>query len=198
MWVQDASSLRLFRDVALTHSGKVPICPLVDVSYSFNYIDSSEFSRYAKIWYEDTYGKTVAATYANRAVLSSGLFAMEADNSLWEAWAKEVDSVLRRNYSSHASFHLSEQTAFNYLLYANDQFVPLEAIHKYNCHVGRIMKDHDGCVVISDAPNRRVGVVHFTYSSKLIGHYIQNGLLFQAGAYLSAEELSRLRTLDHY
>jgi hypothetical protein len=56
----------------------------------------------------------------------------------------------------------------------------------------------DGSIRIAVPPNRKIGVIHLTYSSKMIGRYIEDGLLYKSGSYLSASELEALRALSHY
>jgi len=197
IWIQDIHSVRLYRDIANAEPTLVPISPLVDVSYSYFYEDCAEFVNYARHWYSSTYGEVVASTYASRAVLSSGLFAMHSSNPIWSAWASELDNIFQRTFESHDAVHLAEQTALNYLLYANKCFVPIEATHNYNCHVGRLVRRNNE-VVVSDLPWRKIGVVHLTYSSRMMGEYIDQRLLYQAGDYLTANELSQLRMLSHY
>jgi hypothetical protein len=198
IWVQDIQSIRLYRDIANSHKDLVPVSPLIDVSYSYLYADFTEFVRYAQIWYRACYGETVASTYASRSVLSAGLFAMHASNPVWSMWATELDAVFQRMFASHDLSHLAEQTALNYLLYARKCFVPLDAIHNYNCHVGKLIRTDKGEVVIGDPPFRKVGVVHLTYSSKMMEHYISQSLLYDSGNYLSSEEIDQLRLLSHH
>lgn len=199
IWIQDARSVCLYRDTIVEQPEIVAISPLIDVSYKFYYENAAEFSNYARMWYSDAYGPTLAETYANRAILSSGLFAMHATNSIWDRWARELEAIYARDYAVHGSLHVAEQTALNYLLYSTGRFVPLEAIHNYNCHIGCAKrKSETGAVVIDMAPVRTVGVVHLTYASKMISQYIDQGLLFESGRYLAAEELRKLRTLSHY
>jgi hypothetical protein len=198
IWIQSLDTVRLYREIALQTPAKVPISPLIDASYAFNYRQASEFTGYAKTWYHDAYGPTIASTYFDRAILSSGLFAMTAGNALWGAWAREIKSIVNRSFSSHASFHLAEQTALNYLLYAQDKFVPLDAIHNYNCHVGCAKRMSDGAVRIDLPPHRSIGAIHLSWSSKMMSRYIDAGLLYDEGNYLTSEERERLRRLAHY
>jgi len=198
IWIQNIESLRLYRDIAKSNKKIVPISPLVDVSYNYFYQDCTEFVTYSKHWFENAYGRTVAEGYGSRAVLSSGIFAMHTENDLWGLWASELDAIFQRDFASHFSVHLAEQTAFNYLLYAHQRFCPVDAMHNYNCHVGRIGRDEFGDVVISDAPHRKLGVVHLTYSSKMMGDYLDQGLLYEKAQYLSPQEIEKLRSLNHY
>ena len=177
---------------------KVPICPLVDFSYGFSYENFSEFVGYSKTWYTDTYGSVVASTYSNRAVLSSGVFAMHRSNPIWMAWANEMAAIVKRRYSSHFSSHLAEQTAFNYLLYSTGRFIPVSALHNYNCHIGRAVRPGRSKVHVDYPPFEKIGIIHLTYASKYIGQYLETGLLYDRGAYLDKAEIEKLRLINHY
>jgi hypothetical protein len=198
LWVQDIESLRLYRDLAAERKAMVPVSPLIDASYEFYYHDATEFVGYANTWYGDAYGASRAVIYSKRVIFSSGLFAMHCHNPIWSEWAGELNAILGRPFSSQASLHVAEQTALNYLLYAHENFIPLEATHNYNCHIGRLKRAKSGVVHIDIPPFRKVGVIHLTYSSKMMGKYIDNGLLYEKGSYLSSAEIDQLRRLSHY
>jgi hypothetical protein len=198
IWVQQIDSINLYRDLALRFPEKVPVSPIIDVSYGYLYRNGAEFINYARNWYEAVYGPEIASQYAPRAILSSGLFAMTANNPLWVAWAHELRKILGSDITDSFARHLAEQTAFNYLLYARQQFIPLEALHNYNCHLGGAVRDASGIVSLEHHPARVLGVVHLSYASKMIDRYIDSGLLYEQGRYLDAGELAGLRKLAHY
>ena len=198
IWVQDISYLLTYVEVVEKNPEKVPISPLVDFSYGFSYENFSEFVGYNKTWYTDTYGPVVASTYCNKAVLSSGVFAMHRGNPLWKAWANEMAAILKRSYTSHFSSHLAEQTAFNYLLYSSGRFIPVSALHNYNCHIGRAVRSEKSTVQIDYAPFDSIGIIHLTYASQYIGKYLETGLLYERGSYLENEEIEKLRLINHY
>lgn len=196
-WVQDISSLRMYRDAVLNDASHISISPLIDTTYQFYYDDAGEFSRYNHIWFSESYGATLAQTYSVKAILSSGVFAMHADNPIWKSWQTEIQAVFRRKYSLHVVRHVAEQTALNYLIYAFNKYTPLEAIHNYNCHIGCAVR-RNGRVVLNNFPFREVGIVHLTLSGRKMKEYIEGGLLYQEGKYLSADELNKLATVAHY
>lgn len=198
IWFQDIATLRLYRDIAAQQQDSVPISPLIDVSYGYLYEDATEFLTYARLWYGDTYGPTLDPSYLNKSTFSSGLFAMSRDNSIWERWAEEIQRIFSQEIPNHFSVHLAEQTALNYILHSTKRFIPMEAIHNYNCHIGCAQRRADGRVVVSDPPERAIGAIHLTYSSKMMGEYIDHKLLYSAGSYLDAAELEGLRRLSHY
>ncbi len=198
IWIQDVASIRLYRKLADEHRDKVVISPLVDTSYRHNYVDFSEFSRYANTWFSECYGPTMASTYSNRAVFSSGIFSMHRECKIWKLWEKEIEHVSRRTFSSQQIAHVGEQTALNLLLYAHDGFISLPAEYNYNCHLGTLVRNGSDRVVIDMPPFREIGVVHLTYSSKMMCSYIENNILYDSGNYLIEDEKARLLELSHY
>lgn len=196
-WIQNIASLRLYRDAVRSNPSHIAISPLLDTAYQFYYQDSGEFSRYNQIWFSESYGPEFAKNYSSRTIFSAGVLAMRGDNPIWKAWAREVSAVFQRRYSSHDIRHVAEQVALNYLVYAFNKYTPLEAIHNYNCHIGCAVR-RNGRVVLNNFPFREVGIVHLTLSGRKMKEYIEGGLLYQEGKYLSADELNKLATVAHY
>ena len=204
-WVQKKDSLDITLATARNSPDRVALAPFLDFSYSFNYGSLQEenwltFLSYFYDWYSVSYGKEVAELWKGRALFSAGVFAMSAQCPLWSAWAVELGKVHARDYTNHpVAFHVSEQTALNNLIYSTGSYVPLEAIHNYNCHVGAVERDAaSGEVVIKYPPRRPVGIVHLSYSSKRMPSYIEQGLLWDRGSYLSEEEVASLLQVGHY
>ncbi len=197
MWIQRAESLEIYLEIAAEKGDKIPLSPLIDSSYGFHYTDGTEFMRYAKLWFGGCYGPTVGDSYANKAILSSGLFALRKDSPIWKLWANEIAHIFTRRFVSHDVSHLAEQTALSYLVYSRNALVPIEALHNYNCHIGRAARRH-GKVVVNIPPFREIGIVHLSYSSRMMADYIKEGLLYRCGDYLSPAELSKLSLLAHY
>jgi hypothetical protein len=204
-WVQKKESVELALAAALNSPNRVVLAPFIDFSYAFNYAPAEEenylrFLGYFYDWYLASYGSAVAERWKGRALFSSGVFAMSAQCPLWEAWAAELGKVYARDYSNNpVAFHLSEQTALNHLIYSTAAYVPLEAIHNYHCHVGSVERDSgSGQVVIQYPPRRSVGIVHLSYSSKMMQSYLERGLLWDRGGYLSGTETAELLRTGHY
>ncbi len=205
LWVQKIDSLEIALSAARNSPQRVVIAPFIDYSYSFNYAPAEEenylrFLSYFYEWYSASYGTAVAERWKGRALFSSGVFAMTAQCPLWEAWAAELRKVYARDYSNNAvALHLSEQTALNHLIYSTGNHIPLEAIHNYHCHVGVVERDSgSGEVVIQHPPRRAVGIVHLSYSSKMMQSYLERGLLWDRGSYLSESETTELLRTAHY
>ena len=204
-WVQNRDSVELALSAARSSPDRVVLAPFLDYSYSFNYAHPDEenylrFLGYFYEWYEVSYGIEVAEQMKGRVLFSAGVFAMSAECPLWKGYAEEVGAVFARDYSEKPfAFHVAEQTALNRLIYTTGAFIPLEAIHNYNCHVGAVERDEkSGEVVVKYPPRRPLGIVHLSYSSKMMPTYVEQGLLWDRGSYLSREELDGLLRLGHY
>ena len=204
-WVQSRESLEIALAAARSSPDRVILAPFVDFSYSFNYASVEAenwltFLSYFYEWYSVSYGKEVAERWKGRTLFSAGVFAMSAECPLWKAWALELEKVHARDYTNHPiAFHVSEQTALNHLVYSTGAYVPLEAIHNYNCHVGAVERDSEsGAVVIQYPPRRQVGIVHLSYASKMMASYLERGLLWDRGRYLSQSEAAALLLTHHY
>ncbi len=205
VWVQKRDSLTLALSAARSSPDRVVLAPFLDFSYSFNYTAPSEenylrFLTYFYEWYDVSYGTAVAESMKGRALFSSGVFAMSAGCPLWQRYADELRTVFARDYSAKPfALHLAEQTALNYLIYSTGAYVPLEAIHNYNCHVGSVERDsQSGEIVLTYPPRRSIGIVHLSYSSKMMAAYLERGLLYDRGSYLSKQEFDGLAQLKHY
>jgi len=205
LWVQKRESVELLLSAARNAPERVVLVPFLDSSYAFNYSSPQE-ENYLRLltyfyeWYGTSYDSAVAEQMKGRALFSSGVFAMNAACPLWKGYADELRTVFARDYSRNPTArHLAEQTALNRLLYATGAFVPLESIHNYHCHVGAVERDNEtGEVVMQYPPRRALGIVHLSYSSKMMPSYLERGLLWERGKYLSPEEMERLSGLKHY
>jgi hypothetical protein len=198
IWVQNIAAIQLYREIASTQHDKIPLSPLIDISYQFFYQNGIEFVEYNNLWFCDVYGTEVARTYGNKAVLNSGLFALHKSSPLWNAWAHELRHIYKREYKTQGTSHVAEQVALNYLVYSRNALVPMDAAANYNCHVGQAKRSPNGRVVIDSPPYREIDIIHLTHSSRMMGTYIDAGLLFDAGRYLTEGEKTRLRSLSHY
>lgn len=205
VWVQKRESVEIALSAARDSPDRVVLAPFVDFSYAFNYAAAEQenylrFLGYFYEWYSASYGSEVAERWKGRALFSSGVFAMAAECALWKAWALELGKVYARDYANNpVAFHLSEQTALNHLIYSTGAYIPLEAIHNYHCHVGALERDGgSGDVVIQYPPRRPVGIVHLSYSSKMMPSYLERGLLWDRGRYLSEKEIAELKQTRHY
>lgn len=198
-WIQDIRSINLIAGVAAAAAGQMAIVPFIDYSYDFIYNDFAIFVRQARSWYANTYNQEVANKFAKRTVLSSGIFGCSANSPLWSLWRKELTKLIARPFDCAVASHLAEQTALNLILYRTGAFVPLEATHNYNCHVGCAKRNaKTGRVLINIPPYREIGIVHLSYCSRQVERYLTEGLFYNSGKYLSPSEITTLRKLGHH
>lgn len=200
IWIQDRSSLALYRSLAIANPGHLVVSPMVDYSYHVNYGDNLVILSTLYDCYRLSYDVQTAERYKGRTVFGGGIWAMGAGCPVWDRWAGELRNVYARDYSERPlARHLAEQTALNHTLYDTGLYLPVEAIHNYNCHVGLLRRDQtSGRVVIAIPPCREIGVVHLTNSGELMARYLAERLLYRGGDYLEACERQALLGRKHY
>jgi hypothetical protein len=191
VWIQEPSSLVELFDTASRFPDRVCLVPTVDVAYEkfyhnyFGYLDS-----YHRV-YNICFDAQTADDMRGRAVLSSGGFALGRTSAIWEGWRQQLRVALATDYTDAAdALHVAEQLALNVAAYRSGLFVPMEATHNFACHAGaRIVRDAEsGKVVSRDQRRRRIGVIHLADFPNEKTRYLENGLLWKAGAYLTPEE----------
>ena len=199
VWLQDLYSLKAFRKAAEVKHGAAVVVPTVDCTYGILLEDCTRFTTYAQEWYESLYGPAIANEFRRKTIFNSGMFCMAASSQLWDAWRQELRKVHYDDIKNDFCKHLAEQTCFNYLLHTTKNYSVLDATFNYNLHLGSARRNPDtGRVTTIQEIEREILVVHLTYSSKLIARYLNEGLLFEAGNYLSDSEQQTLLQLDHY
>ena len=199
VWLQDLSSLKVFRSAAETKHGAAVVVPTIDCTYGILLEDCTRFTTYAQEWYEPLYGPAIAKEFSRKTIFNSGMFCMAASSQLWDAWRHELGKVRYGEIKNDFSKHLAEQTCFNYLLHTTKNYSVLDATFNYNLHLGCARRNPDtGKVTTIQEIEREILVVHLTYSSKFIARYLNEGLLFEAGDYLLESERQTLLQLDHY
>lgn len=205
IWFQTPEAVTDFFDYARDHAPKIAIVPTIDTSYQFNYAhyrdeNYGRFMGLVKMWYEAGYDEKTSIDMYGRALFSSGLFALHKDSPIWDLWAAQFKIAFNRDYRDKMwALHLIEQCALNKVIYETGDFVPLNARFNYNCHIGRLKRDAaSGRVVIDYPPYDTIHAVHLTYSSKFMPHYLERGLLYDSGNYLTDAERAALRGLNHY
>ncbi len=199
VWLQDLSSLTVFRRAAEAKHGAAVVVPTIDCTYSILLEDCSSFTKYAQEWYTPLYGPAIANEFSRKIIFNSGMFCMAASSRLWDAWRQELSKVRYGEIKNDFCKHLAEQTCFNYLLHTTKNYSILDATYNYNVHLGCARRNSDtGRVTTIQEIEREISVVHLTYSSKFISYYLNAGLLFDAGDYLLESERQTLLQLNHY
>lgn len=200
IWIQDRASLSLYLSLATANPGHLVVSPLVDYSYHVNYGDNLLILSTLYDCYRLSYDVQTAERYKGRTVMGGGIWAMSAGCAVWERWARELRAVYARDYAERPlARHLAEQTALNHTLYDTGLYLPVEAIHNYNCHIGLMHRDsRTNRVVIAIPPHREIGVVHLTNSGELMTKYLAERLLYRGGDYLEPQERQALLGQKHY
>jgi hypothetical protein len=206
IWFQNRDAIATFFDYAARYAPKIVIVPTVDYTYDrLNYMSYAEenngnFLGHIKRWYDAVYDEKVSINLFGRVLFSAGLFALHRDSHVWGLWAKEFETVFNTDFTHKPwMIHLSEQSALNKVIYDTNDFVPLPASFNYNCHIGSAQRDKDtGRVVTGYPPYPEIGAIHLTYGSKYMPSYLEKGLLYQSGSYLTPEEIVHLGKLNHF
>lgn len=197
-WLQEAATLRSFVAAASTGAGKVAIAGTDGWVHGLSDAEVETFRGYSASWYSSLYGAAVGETYRGRSILNSGFFALSAASGLWQAWRREIELLfsnrqkMDRMDAAHA--HMAEQTTLNYLCHARDGFIGFNAFHNFNCHLGAVERRNGQVRKVGDGANR-IGLVHLTNFGRLSSSYLDRGLLFDEGRYLTGDERRALAGL---
>jgi hypothetical protein len=198
IWIQESFVMEYFIGLAEKYQEKIIISPNVDSSYVAAYGRTMDFVNGVYRVFANAYSAEVAKEYAVRPIFNCGLFAMSSACPLWGQWKAELDVVFNRNYPGYDK-HGVEQAAMNYLIYKTGQFIPLDGTFNYHCHEGYVRRDaSSGKVIIGFPPNRIVGAIHLTATTHMLAKYMEWGLLFDQGRYLTEAERQALKKLNHY
>jgi hypothetical protein len=191
-WVQQASSIHLYHQLASSGKHTIVISPLVDVTYKLHY-NFKVFNHDLDRIYRAIYGE-VGSELAWLAILGAGVFAMRHDSKIWNAWAAELPVVYSRDYSLVPdALHLAEQTALNRVIYIMGGAAYLDATHNYHLCAGSVYWK-EGRLVTSDT-GRIIGIAHLCSLSTYAEIYVKGLAFFDRGRYLSEDELSQIRAL---
>jgi hypothetical protein len=172
-WVQDASILSLFLDVAA--DGKLAVVPEIDRGYTMYYKRPRPYwRRLSHRMYRWAYGWQAADRLGRNPILNSGVFALRGDAPHWELWQAAHKAAMCRWRMKPGVRDLygriSEQTALNYVVYrdkAPATFLP--AYCNWLCGHGTPMYDPARRLFVEPhAPHQPLGVVH------MAGDGIQN------------------------
>ena len=163
-WVQDDSVVPWFLDAAA--AGKLAIVPELDRSYWTMF-------KPPKLWGQNqksfawSYGARLGYRLGRNPILNSGAFALAADAPHWALWAAAHRRALtRRRFGASLArslyFFIAEQTALNYVVFADKQPVTLlPAIANWFVAKGHPHWDAArGMLVEPNAPHAPLGIVH--------------------------------------
>ena len=191
LWVQSSDAIRLFAQLANRNRDKLFICPEWHYAYSSFNSDILKF-HITKLgpYFQLAYGQEMATKLAVRPTLNSGVFAMAAENPLWDMWASEVRSLYTRDYGGDTGpmHHMAEQLALNCLAFKTGSAVEVDPLFNFMCNWALPFRDDAGVVRVRLPPNPPVGIVHLSLWTARRTLYFEQGLLFRRGDYLSDQE----------
>ncbi len=164
-WVQDDSVLGWF--TAAAARGELAIVPELDRSYWTMF-------KPPKLWGQNqkafawSYGPRAGYRLGRNPILNSGAFALPAAAPHWGLWAEALRRALQRRRLRGRTppwpmnFFLAEQTALNYVVFADRQPTTLlPALANWFVAKGHPMWDAArGLLVEPNAPHAPLGVVH--------------------------------------
>lgn len=168
IWVQDDAVLKVFLDAAAR--GKLAIVPELDRGYWTMYKPPKLWGQNQKAF---AWGFGVRAGYrlGRNPILNTGAFALAADAPHWTLWADAHRRMLRRRrirslLSDRLLFSIAEQTALNYVVFAQKQpYTLLPATANWFCGKGTpLWDDERGLLVEPHAPYSPLSIVHLAGS----------------------------------
>ncbi|HSZ56385.1 MAG TPA: hypothetical protein VK797_12030 [Tepidisphaeraceae bacterium] len=191
LWVQVGDVLPNLSRWAQAHRDKIFICPEWHYSYS-NLNENLAQYQIANLsyYYRATYGTEVAREMSSRPTLNCGVFAMAAENPLWDVWWNELRELYARPYGSDAPaiLHMAEQIAMNVLAHRRSCSVPVDPLYNYMCMWGTPFRDNSGIVRVALPPASIIGIVHLSLWKNRRRFYYDQRLLYQSGNYLTEDE----------
>lgn len=201
IWIQRPDTIAAFVRGVAQAPDRAVITPILDIGYSalFQQAASYQNETVHAIW-STLYDEQVAEQLRYSPLLSNGLFAMRADNDLWARWDEEFGRLWARHAGrvEQKFLHIVEQTTLTYLLYTTGRYSLLDATHNFHANLGHIERDERDVVVIPGAAPRVVGAVHLSdiVSWNLGQRYLDEGLFFQHGEYLTEADRAALSSFD--
>ncbi len=195
-WVQAADALPTVIRAAESARGGIVMCP----EYHYGFVGKRDLRLgllAARTWYE-ALGDDPALVEGLSAqpILNSGFFALTADSPIWEAWSKELISLYARDYTQDRSvLHYAEQLGLNKLLYTGQSFVPLDPIFNYPCAGSAVFVSPNGTLCVGYPPFTPLKTAHLLAFSYYGRQYLDQGMLFDAGRYLTEAERAGLNGL---
>jgi hypothetical protein len=163
-WVQDDAVLPWFLDAAA--AGKLAIVPELDRGYWTSF-------KPPKLWGQNQkafawgYGWRMGYRLGRNPILNSGAFALAADAPHWALWARAHRRALTRRrlrplLAQPLYFFIAEQTALNYVAFADRQPTALlPALANWFVAKGHPLWNAErGLLVEPQAPHATLGIVH--------------------------------------
>ncbi len=196
IWVQGTDAIASAVQAAMQFPEKMVICP----ELHYGYIGQRNL-RYAILaqqrWYLGLYKDAdLADELSFKPMYNSGFFAMTGENSLWQSWAEELAIVYGGDHAADPSvLHYAEQLGLNRLLHTQNKQLPLDPLYNYACGGSAVFLNPYGKVVIGFPPCAPIKCPHLLAFSRYGRMYMDKGLLYKKGSYLTAGERVALLAL---
>ena len=164
-WLQDASVLPIYFDAACR--GQLAIVPEIDRGYW-------TVHKRPRLWGQNqkcfawAFGPRAGYRYGRHPTLNAGVFALHRDAPHWQLWAAALRRVMTRRRWTRPSrrwnfyFALGEQTALNYVIFADGAPVALlPAYCNWFCGKGTPAYDRERRLLVEpEPPYQPLGIVH--------------------------------------
>lgn len=191
LWLQNGDVIRHLRAGAQMAPDNIMVAPGNSHYNSTFYGDLTKLVNMHRVWYSACYDEETVKQGVSTLHVSGGVFGMHRSSSLWALWGQEIEfhypAVAARNTNL---IHLAEQIALNVVLMRTNKMTRLDPLYNFHVNAGGALRLDDGRVVTNlMIPIREIGVIHLANWKFLRQQYLQLGLLYQRGEYLTQPEL---------
>lgn len=198
IWVQDGQVLSVLHAALDAVPDKILLAPGISHFNLRLYLDTQFLIDMQRRWFSACYEAPFAEETARKVHFCSGVFAMNRACTVWELWRREI-AALYPKVAAHAPalLHMTEQIALNGVVRRHDLALPFDPLFNFHCNSGGMARDpRSGRVVTTfSVPSRDIGVLHLANWSFLKDQYIEAGLLYRKGDYITPEEWARIRAI---
>ena len=195
IWLQGHDALQAYLNAVGAAQGKMILAPEWHYGHAFSRSAKSALA-FTHQLYERFYGEVAAETYCKYPILNSGFFALHRASRIWADWQAEIAAVYGRCASESTSvLHLAEQTALNKILYDHHAFLPIDPLYNYTCGFSAVQRGASGKVTVGYPPMPALKALHLVDFKRCGRQYMDKGLLYKSGAYLSDTELNKLSAM---
>jgi hypothetical protein len=190
-WVQHPTALQTLAAAAEAYPDKVLLSPECHYSYLRLNQDVGRVDL-LRAYYTTCFGAEVGDHLGRLPMYNSGLFAMAADGPIWAEWRDVMKDLYAREIADPTIRHLADQLAMNFLVKLRNCAIPVDPALNYLCLFATPFRDRQDVVRVALPPNFPLSIIHLAQWFKHSKRYLERGLLFDRGRYLSEAELAAL------
>jgi len=197
MWVQDIDGLLSIVRSSTDNRNNVFASP--EMHFTYTHVGESNV-RSAEIYNLNVqfFDHAISTKMSESIVYNSGFFLACAKHPIWSYWRELVREIYLDESRIHSptALHFAEQVAFNRCIRELGSITQFDPLYNYLCIWTIPFRDSAGVVRLSAPPGLPIGVVHLAGGWRFFGRrYLEAGLLFQGGRYLSPDEHSSITKL---